>query len=100
MELINLEHVACVQAPRDLRDVEELEELPSFRASVDLDLVHGERLSGELRYRLPPGSCRISDLFNSDAERFVLVTTDRRAVYVNRRAVVRVRVPAEDSPCR
>jgi hypothetical protein len=100
VELINLEHVACVQAPLDLPDVEELEELPSFRAAVDLDLVHGERLSGELRYRLPPESCRISDLFNDDAERFVLLTTDRRAVYVNRRAVVRVRVPAEDSSCR
>ena len=30
----------------------------------------------------------------------MLLTTDRRAVYVNRRAVVRVRVPAEDSSCR
>ena len=100
VELINLEHVACVQAPRDLPDVEELDELQSFRAAVDLDLVHGERLSGELRYRLPPERCRISDLFNSEAEPFVLLTTDRRAVYVNRRAVLRVRVRAEDSPCR
>ena len=100
VELINLDHVACVLAPRDLPDVEELEELPSFRVAVDLDLAHGERLSGELRYRLPPESCRISDLFNLDAERFVLLTTDRRAVYVNRRAVVRVRVRAEGSPCQ
>ena len=37
---------------------------------------------------------------NGDAERFVLVTADRRAVYVNRRAVVRALVSTEDSPCR
>ena len=100
VELINLDHVACIQAPRDLPDVAELEEMPSFHASVELDLAHGERVSGELRHRLPPQSCRISDLFNGEAERFMLLTTDRRAVYVNRRAVVRVRVPAEDSSCR
>lgn len=100
VELINLEHVACVQAPRDLREVEDLEEMPSFRAAVELDLAHGERLAGDLRYRLPPQSCRISDLFNRDAERFVLLTTDRHSVFVNRRAVVRVRVRTEDPSCR
>lgn len=101
VELVNLEHVVWVQVPRDLPGVaDELAELPSLDAKVDLDLLHGERLSGELRYSLPPGHCRISDLFNSETERFVLLTTDRHAIYVNRRAVVRVKMAGEDASCR
>jgi hypothetical protein len=100
VELINLEHVMTVRARRDLPEVEDLESMPSFRAGVELDLIHGERLSGEIRYRLPPGCCRVSDLFNGIAERFVLLTTDNSVIYVNRRAVVRVRIRTEDSSCR
>jgi hypothetical protein len=98
VELINLEHVAYIQAALDLPEVEKLEEVPSFRAAATLELSHGERLSGELRYRLPPGRCRISDLFNAVKDRFVLLTGEVGSVYVNRRAVVRVRT--EDPSCR
>jgi hypothetical protein len=97
LELVNLDHVAYLGCPADLPELASLDELASFRAGATLDLASGERLAGELRYRLPPSSSRISDLLNS-AERFLLLATDGRSLYVNRNAVVRVRL--EDSPCQ
>lgn len=97
LQLVNLEHVAYIGCPPDLPELASLDELASFRAGATLELASGERLAGELRYRLPAASSRISDLLNSD-ERFLLLTTDGRSYYVNRSAIVRVRM--EDSRCR
>jgi hypothetical protein len=98
IELVNLDQVAYLECPARLPEVEELEEMAAFRAAATLELAGGERLHGELRYRLPAFGCRISDLLNAAEERFLLLTTPQRSCYVNRRAVVRVRVEA--SPCR
>jgi hypothetical protein len=97
-ELFNLDHVAYLDCPPGLPEVDMLEETASFRAAAAIELVHGERLRGELRYRLPAFACRVSDLLNAGEERFLLLTTPFRCYYVNRRAVVRVRVEA--FPCR
>ena len=106
VELVNLDQVAYLECPASLPEVDELEAMASFRAPATLELAHGERLSGELRYRLPPFSCRVSDLLNAAGERFLLLTNRDRCWYVNRRAVqrvqVRAQVPAqvEGSSCR
>jgi hypothetical protein len=97
-QLFNLDHVAYLDCPLGLPDLEMLDDTASFRAAAALELVHGERLRGELRYRLPAFACRVSDLLNAGEERFLLLTTPFRCYYVNRRAVVRVRV--EGSPCQ
>jgi hypothetical protein len=97
LELVTLVHVAYIGCPPDLPELASLDELASFRAGATPELASGERLAGELRYRLPPTSSRISDLLNS-AARFLLLTTDGRKCYGNRRAIVRVR--KEDSRCR
>lgn len=101
VELVNLDQVAYLECAPGLPEIAELDELASFRVGAALELAHGECLTGELRYRLPPFSCRVSDLLNAAAERFLLLTTPDRCWYVNRRAVVRVRVQAqvETSPC-
>jgi hypothetical protein len=102
VELVNLEQVAYLECPRGLPEVAELDDLASFRAFAALELAGGERLTGELRYRLPPFSCRVSDLLNAVEERFLLLTAAHHCWYVNRRAVVRVRVETqvEASSCR
>ena len=93
LDLVNLDHVAYFECAADLPELEDFDQLASFRAAAVLELASGERLAGELRYRLPPFSCRISDLLNG-ADRFLLLTTGTRCLYVNRRAVVRVRMEA------
>jgi len=102
VELVNLDQVAYLECARGLPEVTELDELSSFRAFAAVELQTGERLTGELRYRLPAFSCRVSDLLNAAEERFLLLTAPHHAWYVNRRAVMRVRVqtPMEASSCR
>jgi hypothetical protein len=94
VELVNLDQVAYLDCPPDLPEVADLDEMAAFRAAATLELVNGERLSGDLRYRLPATGCRISDLLNVAAERFLLLTTGDRCFYVNRRAILRVRTEA------
>ncbi len=98
VELVNLDQVAFLDCPRDLPEIAELEETSAFRVAATLELAHGQRLSGDLRYQLPPSSCRISDLLNAAEERFLLLTAEWRCFYVNRRAVVRVRTGAPSCP--
>jgi hypothetical protein len=90
VELVNLDHVAYVEAPGNLPEIAELDAMESFRANVVFELTHGERLSGVLRYRRPTTSCRVSDLLNSADDEFLLLTAGDSCFYVNRRAVVRV----------
>jgi len=102
VELVNLEQLAYLECPPGLPEVAELDEMSAFRAAAVLQLAHGETLSGELRYRLPPFSCRVSDLLNAAEERFLLLTSRDRCWYVNRRAIVRVHedAPVEVLSCR
>ena len=99
LEMVNLDHVSYLECPADLPELALFDELSSSRTRAVLELSHGERLSGELRYRLPSFGCRLSDLLNAPDEPFLLlVREDRTCCYVNRRAVVRVR--EEGMPCR
>ncbi len=102
VELVNLEQLAYLECPPGLPEVAELDDTASFRAFATIEMVTGERLSGDLRYRLPPFACRVSDLLNRVEERFLLLTATHHCWYVNRRAVVRVRVntQGEASSCR
>jgi hypothetical protein len=102
VELVNLDQLAYLECPPVLPEVAELDEMSAFRAPAVLHLAHGETLSGELRYRLPPYSCRVSDLLNAAEERFLLLTARDRCWYVNRRAIVRVHedAPVEVFSCR
>jgi hypothetical protein len=106
VELVNLEQIAYLECPPGIPEVAELDEMESFRAAALLHLANGEQLGGELRYRLPPFSCRVSDLLNAAEERFLLLTGSDRCWYVNRRAIVRVQVRGqvvtqkETSSCR
>jgi hypothetical protein len=91
VELVNLDHVAYVVAPGEVPEIAERDEVGASRERVELDLVHGETLAGELVYTLPPGHARVSDLLNSPTERFLLLVSPGETRYVHRASVVRVR---------
>ncbi|HEV8239016.1 MAG TPA: hypothetical protein VGS57_06580 [Thermoanaerobaculia bacterium] len=102
VELVNLEQLAYLECAPGLPEVAELDEMSAFRSAALLHLAHGETLSGELRYRRPPFSCRVSDLLNAAEERFLLLTARDHCWYVNRRAIVRIHedAPLEVLSCR
>lgn len=91
VELVRVGSLAVVECPPDLPEVAELDELELFRAPAELELASGEVLRGDLRYGLPPGACRVSDLLNAPDARFLLLQTEGAVSFVNRDAVLRVR---------
>lgn len=86
--LLNLQWVAYVECPEGGCD-ESAEGERKVR--VELDLVSGETLSGELHFAARPGRARVSDLLNSSSERFVHLTAGAVHRYVRRESIVRVR---------
>lgn len=89
--LIHLHRLAYVEFAGRLPEVEEKERVGACRQAVELDLVFGETLSGELLYELPPGKSRVLDLLNTPAERFLLLVNEGLTRYVNREGLIRVR---------
>jgi hypothetical protein len=91
IELVHLAWVAYVAVAGRPLDVAAREEVGARRAAVELDLVGGETLKGELLYELPAGNSRVSDLLNSAGERFLLLLSESETLFVNRAAIVRAR---------
>ena len=91
VELVRLAWIGFVEVEGELPEVREREEVGACHQAVELILVSGEVLAGELLYLLPPDSSRVSDLLNSPGERFLLLRSAGRTHVVNRDAVARVR---------
>jgi len=86
--LVNLSWVAYVEI--DASDAEDAES-GIRRARAELDLVSGERLSGELVYAARPGRARVSDILNAAGDRFVRLAAPGVERFVRRDAILRVR---------
>lgn len=91
-ELIRLSSLSYVEIHGMAPELERLEEIGAVRSKVELELDCGDTLTGELLYEAPPRADRVSDLLNSRAARFLLLTTDGRTLFVRRDAVAWVRL--------
>jgi hypothetical protein len=91
VELVRLGTIAAVQCDLPLPEIEALDAVDAFREPVEIELAGGEWLRGDLRYELPPGGCRVSDLLNAPDQRFLLLQHERGVSYVHRDAIARVR---------
>lgn len=91
LELVNLRWVAYFEMEGLAPEVEQRLEVGACRERVELELVSGGTLRGDVIYERPPESRRVSDLLNSPSERFVLLVTAERTFYVHLQAVVRAR---------
>lgn len=91
VELINLDGVVYLEVEGRPPEVERYEEVSALRAPVALELFGGERLEGDLLYARPPSHSRVSDLLNSRDERFLLLVTPGRTLFVRRAAILRAR---------
>lgn len=98
VEFVRLGSVGYVEHPAELPEVRRLRELGARAEPVVLDLVTGELLRGGLLEIGPPEHRRLSDLLNR-ADRFLLLVTPDRTVYVARSAITRVR-PEEPTGAR
>ena len=92
-ELWNLESIVQVELVEDDRDAEHIE-LGPYRQAAGLLLITGEVLNGNLVYEASELNSRISDFMNTHAQRFVLLETDERTVYVRTSAIARVQFAA------
>ena len=91
--LLNLAHVAYLEHPGKLPEVESHDEVAGLRIPAQLDLVHGETLVGDLISSLPPDQGRALDLLNTLDQRFVLLADAETSRYVHHRAIIQVRNP-------
>lgn len=91
VELVQLAWVAYVDCGAALPEADEMIAEGASRATVELELVSGEMLAGELLYELPAARSRVLDLLNSPTTRFILMRCAERWLYVQRGAVVRAR---------
>ncbi|HVS12703.1 MAG TPA: hypothetical protein VMV46_02170 [Thermoanaerobaculia bacterium] len=90
VELVHLAWVAYAASP-DRGEIEEQESLGARRESVELEVVGGKRLAGELLQMGRPGFERVSDVLNDGGDRFLLVWSGAETLYVQRSAIVSVR---------
>lgn len=89
-ELVRLAAVAYVEHPGKLPEVAHLQRLGATAHPVEVELMTGEILRGELLGFGPPNRSRLSDLLNSEATFLPFLDRDR-TLYVNREAMARVR---------
>lgn len=90
-ELVRLGSISYVEVEGMAPEVERLTEIGAIRQAVQLEMDCGETLDGELLYESPPTSDRVSDLLNSDGDRFLLLICPERTLFVRREAIYRVR---------
>ncbi|RMH20942.1 MAG: hypothetical protein D6696_06940 [Acidobacteria bacterium] len=92
IELINLDWISYLEVEGRAPEVEEAEQLGMERSPAEIELISRELFKGELIYLLPEGRNRVSDFLNLSADRFFLFQSEGFTRYVNRHALVRVRV--------
>lgn len=91
-ELIRRSWVACVSHAGALPEVEDRLAAGAGREPVELELMGGCHLRGELLHMLPSTRRRVMDLVNAPGVAFLLMISGSESIYVNRASVVRVRV--------
>lgn len=90
--LVNLDWIAYLETTgTSAPDLLAADRRGAAAARVELDLVSGESLEGELRFDPAPGRERALDALGRGSERFLLLATTPNLVYVNTAAVLRVR---------
>ena len=90
-QLVRLASIAFVELPEPPPEVEALESVGAIRAPVELYLRSKDTLRGSLMFEADRGHARVSDVLNKHSERFVLLLDDRRAYFVQRDAIDRVK---------
>jgi len=93
VELVRLTSVIYFECPPDLPEIDDLRAVGAQAEPVEIELVTGEPARGDLLCLAPPEHRRLSDLLNR-SDPFLLLVDSRRALYVNRDAITRVRALA------
>lgn len=73
-----------------LPEVEELRKVGAVSEEVELELVTGTMLKGTMIYEAPITRQRLSDHLNDSEDRFLLVVSGNKTMYVQNRAILRV----------
>jgi hypothetical protein len=89
--LLHLATVAYLEHDGVLPEAEHLRSIGARPHPVELVLISGEELAGDMIYLLPSERSRLSDLFNQPGPPFLLMTEGNVTRYVSRDAVSRVR---------
>lgn len=90
-ELLHLDQLAMIEQDTEPPELAHLDELNAFHGGMEMELVTGQVLRGEIVYLAPSERSRISDLLNHPTDRFLLTITGTVYRYVHRGAIVRVR---------
>lgn len=90
-ELLHLDQMAMIEQDNAPPELSALDELNAYHEEMEMELVTGQILRGELVYLAPSERSRISDLLNHPTDRFLLTVTGAVYRYVHRGAIVRVR---------
>ena len=90
VELVRLAAVAYLEHAGELPEVARLRELGAAAEPVEIELLTGETVEGELLAIARPDRRRLSDLLNR-GETFLPLVSSGRVLFVNRDAMARVR---------
>ncbi len=93
VELVQLAWLSYLEVSGTLAEVEALRAVGAREADLELELAHGEKVSGTLIFEARAGKDRVSDILNAPGLEFLLMVDGRRTLYVRRGAIVRVHVP-------
>jgi hypothetical protein len=91
-ELVRLSSLSYVEIDALAPEIVRLKEIGAVRCEVELELDCGRSVTGELIYEAPPTTGRVSDLLNSRADRFLLLASGERTLFVRCATVARVRL--------
>jgi hypothetical protein len=90
VELLNLEWISYIRVPGSTPEIAQLEQLGAIRQPAKITMQSGYVLEGQFLYVLPAARARLSDLLNISSDRFLLFLAPAAALYVNRKAIVRI----------
>jgi len=92
VELVQVAWLSYLEVSGTLPEVDGLRAVGAHEEDLELELAHGEKVSGTFLYEARSGRDRVSDVLNSEGSEFLLLMNDERTLYVRRGAIVRVHV--------
>lgn len=91
-QLVRLSSISYVVMAEPTPEVEALEAVGATRATAELWLRSGDRLTGELLYEAERGEERISDMLNRARSRFLMLVDQESTYFVQCDAIDRVKL--------
>ena len=90
VRLVRSRWIAYLEVAGAPGEIAELEAVGARREPVEMELVTGETLRGDLIFLPPSGNNGVFDLLNAPGDRFLILVDAERTRYVQREALTRV----------